>query len=159
MSETNMEFWARRQRDCFLSRRSYEMWAGLLAPIRWVMISGSTVLSLFAGATIVTQSSVFHGHGQVVAGYCALTAGILTGLHTALKCEEYQTECRRLAIAYYSLEIAFQSLERFPPDQRRTFEDELETKYESTVSTAKALVPNLFRRMAAKEIELSPSGR
>lgn len=154
MSEVNMEFWARRERDCLLSRRSYEMWLDILAPIRWIMISGSTVLSLFAGATIVTQSSVFHGHGQVVAGYCALTAGILTGLHTALKCEDYQTECRRLATAYYGLEIAFQAVERFPPDQRRSFEDELETKYESTVSTAKASVPDIFRRKAAKEIEV-----
>jgi len=127
------------------------MWLGVLAPLRWFMVSGSTVLSLVAGATILTDPRILGGSGQSVAGYCALAAGILGGLHSAFKCEEFQTECRRLAAAYSGLEIAFQSITRVDGENRKNRENELEKRYEDTVTNAKAGVPNLIRKRAVKE--------
>ena len=151
MPDNETDLWIQREQQCRIFRRSYEMWLDVLAPLRWLMLSGSTVLSLIAGATILTDPRAMGNNGHLIAGYCALAAGILSGLHSALKCEEFQTECRRLVAAYSGLEIAFQAIRRLDGEERRARENDLEKRYEETVTGAKAAIPNLIRNRAARE--------
>ena len=131
--------------------RTLEMWLGLLTPIRWIMVAGMTVLPLIAGATILTDNDLFGSHARTVTGIFALTAAILSGIHTAFHCDAHQQECRQMIGIYGALEAAFQDLQRSTPEQIASNEKDIEERYEEAVRRARGLAPSSFRSRASKE--------
>src|SRR5882724_4043769 len=104
-----------RERQCRVEHLAYGRWLGILTPLRWVTVSGGTVLSALAGATIFSKTVFVGKQWPIYAGVFALVASVLTGLHTALKCDAHQAECHRLIQLYQSLETGYQAAYALPP--------------------------------------------
>jgi len=99
-----------RVRDCELQRRAFEIWLSALMPANLILVVGAGLLSLFAGASILTQSRVITTQ---TAGFMALASAALTLIHNLLRCDPHQAECRRLRRAYEELRIRYHSLDAF----------------------------------------------
>jgi len=98
MANKSDDFINRREYECHIQRRSLEMWLGWLNPIRWLMVSVTTILSALAAATVLARTSLWASHYQTYAGLCALGSAILSGLHTNLRCDPHQSEGSRLIL-------------------------------------------------------------
>jgi hypothetical protein len=150
-SEEILTFFRQREQQCAIERRALEMWLGLLTPLRWLTVSGGIVFSAIAGATILGKHDLLVGSWPVVGGVCALTASILTGLHTGLKCESHQAECRRLIQVYLSLEAAYQAARLLPPTELALRQSALEERFEQARSNAAASAPGRYRVRAEQQ--------
>jgi aspartyl/asparaginyl beta-hydroxylase (cupin superfamily) len=151
MSSDIASFARRRERDCHIAKRALEKWLAVLNPIRWVMVTATTILSALAAASILGKASLLGVHYETFAGLCALGAAILSGLHTSLRCDPHQTECRNLIAEYDGLEAAFQSVPILEEPKNSAKLADLETKYEQIRSTARVTAPAYFLRNAEKE--------
>ena len=146
-----LELFSQRERQCRVERRAYEIWLGRLTPLKWVTTGGGTLLSILAGATVLGQPKFFGSAWPVYGGALALTSSVLTGLHTALRCDSHQTECHRLINLYSSLEAAFQAARVLPAPQLEAPLKELEGKFEEARMKAAAHAPAWCRRRAQRE--------
>src|SRR6266853_943774 len=152
MGEPPWELLRQRQAQCFVNRRAFEMWLHLLTPLRWFAVSAGTLLPLVAGAKILGTPALLGGQYELVSSLCALAASAITGLHAALKCEEHQSECRRMIQVDLSLEAAYQAAEALPDPQIEEELRELEAKFEAAFSGARAAAPTRFQRRAEQEL-------
>ncbi|MGD0939333.1 MAG: hypothetical protein ABR905_06430 [Terracidiphilus sp.] len=144
----------KRERDCKVERRALEMWLALLTPVRWLTVSGITILSAIAAATILGKPAFFgEPLYSMVAGLCALGASILSGLHTALHCDAHQAECSRLAGVFAGLEAGYQAAQISSATERKAKEQALEKTFTDTITGRTATPPVYFRRRAARELE------
>jgi hypothetical protein len=94
-------------KECGMERRSMEIWLSALSPVNFVLVGMAGVLSLIAGASILTESRII---SETTAGILALVSAASTVLHNRLRCEPHQAEIRRLKSAYSGLETAYDSL-------------------------------------------------
>ena len=99
-----------RVRECELQKRAFEIWLSALRPANLLLVVGAGLLSLFAGASILTQSKIITTQ---TAGFMALASAALTLIHNLLQCDPHQAECRRLRRAYEGLRIRYRSLDAF----------------------------------------------
>jgi len=153
MANKSDDFINRREYECHIQRRSLEMWLGWLNPIRWLMVSVTTILSALAAATVLARTSLWASHYQTYAGLCALGSAILSGLHTNLRCDPHQSEGSRLISLYNGLEAGFQSARRFDDPEQSVMLSELDKNYQQLLSTSTASAPAYFVRRARKERE------
>lgn len=143
----------KRERDCQVERRALEMWLAWLTPIRWLTVSGITILSAVAAATILGKPTILgEPLYSMVAGLCALGASILSGLHTALHCDAHQAECRRLTGVFAGLEAGYQAARTANAAERKAREQALEKAFSETITGRTATPPVYFRRRALKEL-------
>jgi len=150
-------FARRRERDCHIAKRALEKWLTVLNPIRWVMVSATTIFSALAAATILGKASLLGVGYDTFAGLCALASAILSGLHSSLRCDPHQAECRSLIAEYDGLEAGFQSVAILeePASSKRLAE--LESKYEQLRSSARASSPAFFVHAAREESDSAGS--
>lgn len=151
MTSEIASFAQRRERDCHIAKRALEKWLTILNPIRWVMVTATTILSALAAASILGKASLLGIHYETFAGLCALGSAILSGLHTSLRCDPHQAECRNLIADYDGLEAGFQSVSILEEPSSSAKMAELESKYEQIRSSARASSPAFFVRAAEKE--------
>jgi hypothetical protein len=137
----------RRELQCRIERRALERWLHPLTLLKWGTVILGTILAAVAGATALV-GIWFPGQWEVITAICALTASILTGLHTALKCEAHQAECRRLIQVYKSLEAAYQAAQVVPLAQRLNRLEALEARFEEALTKATASAPSRYRDLA-----------
>ena len=146
-----------REVQCRIEQWALEQWLGLLTPFRWLTVGGGTLLSTVAGATVLAKPEAFGTHWPLIGGLCALAASILTGLHTALKCEAHQAECGRLIQVYSALEAAYQAAHVLPPAQRFARQEALESRFEEAKTKATASAPSRYRKRGEMEAMRSKS--
>jgi len=157
MSTPDLQFSLKREVDCRVLRRALEIWLSRLTPMRWFTVSGTTILSAIAAATVFNGHDV-HGHSfKTVAGLCALGATILSGLHTALKCDAYQAECSRMINVLGGLEAGFQAVALLDPDDHLAAVRDLEKKYEGALAGTTVSPPHRYKVMAIRELEATGS--
>jgi hypothetical protein len=139
----------KRQRDCYVEKDAYAIWLALLTPVRWFTVIGGIVLSAVAGAVVLlAEYRVIGDQWRVYGAICAITASVLTGIHTALNCDAHQTECRRLVQLYSGLESRFEAASILPAERIEATFDELEAKFEEAHVEAAASPPEWCRRRA-----------
>jgi hypothetical protein len=136
---------SQREMRCRIEGRALDLWLRPLTLLRWVMVGLGTILAAFAGATALGR---YGDPWESIGGICALTASILTGLHTALDCEAHQAECRRLIRVYASLEAAYQAALVLPLAQRPNRQEALEARFEEALTKANASAPRRYRDLA-----------
>jgi hypothetical protein len=141
-----------RQRHCRIEYIALSGWLSFLTPLRWITIAGGTILSALAGATVLSNGAFLGSAFKIYSGIFALTASILTGLHTALHCDTHQAECRRLIQLYESLELAFQATLALPPSEIPRRFHELEAALHEAKLKATATPPMRYRRRAEHEV-------
>jgi hypothetical protein len=149
----NSQLLARREKDCFVERRAFEMWLGKLTPLKWLVISAGTLLPLVASAKVF---GVLGPGYALVSGLCALVASALTGLHAAFHCDEHQAECRRLISLYASLQFAFQAARTLPEAQVDAKLRELEVEFESAKRNSKAAPSHRLQERAERQAKGNP---
>lgn len=142
----------KRLLDCCSRRRALEMWLGMLKPLRWITVIGSVSLSAIAGAAFLTKTGS-SSTGPLVAGICAITASILSLLHTTFKCDEHQANCARLIGSYESLEASFETLQLTREEPHESEVKMLENRYEELVAESAAIAPARFLKHARQEIK------
>jgi hypothetical protein len=157
MSDTDeqtrlLQLFVQRERQCRIEHRAYDIWLSRLTPLKWLTIGGGTILSALAGATVLGKPEFLGAQWPIFGGVCALASSILTGLHTALKCESHQTECHRLIQLFSSLEASFQAAQALPTSQLQEKFKELEPKFEEARMKATASPPAWCRKRAEREI-------
>jgi len=96
-----------RIRDCDLQRSAFDIRLSKLQPANLLLVVGAGLLSLFAGASILTDSRIITSQA---AGVMALISAALTLIHNLLHCDPHQAECRRLRGLYEELRIKYRSL-------------------------------------------------
>lgn len=148
--QTTIAFLNHRVRQCRVERRALEMWLGRLTPLRWATISGSVILSAIAGATAFNNAAWRGEDVSLITGGCALLAAILTGLHTAFKCEAHQAECHRLVRFYSSLILAYEAVQADPREDLKTRIAALDVRLQEEVLQASASVPVSLRDRAER---------
>lgn len=76
------------------------------------------------------------------------TAAILMAIHKALKCDEYQAECLRLAQFHQSIAISAGSALARPEGERASHQERIAKRLEELTETAKARLPTAIIRRA-----------
>jgi len=143
------EHFRRRLRECQVEAKAYEIWLGLLTPVRWFTVIGGIVLSAIAGGIVLFAEYQVEGEPWRVHGaVCAIFASVLTGIHTGLHCDSHQTECRRLVQLYSGLATAYEAAPLLPGERLNVKFEELEARFEQAKSEAAASPPQWCRRRA-----------
>jgi hypothetical protein len=146
--ETTITLLNRRIQQCRVERRAFEMWLARLTPLRWATISGSVILSAIAGATALNDPVWPGNSAHWVSGSCALLAAVLTGLHTAFKCEAHQAECHRMVRFYSSHILAYEAAYAGPREELDARIAALDVRLQEEVLNASASVPVKYRDRA-----------
>jgi hypothetical protein len=138
---------------CKQERRSYEIWLSRLTPANFVLLGLGGVLSLIAGLSIVTEAKLID---PKVAGWMALIGAVLSGLHSRLKCDPHQAECRRLAAQFAELQTEYERLElELDEAARREQLLSLEHKLATVRAGRTARPSNVSIERARHEIEIN----
>jgi hypothetical protein len=72
------------------------------------LVVGAALLSLVAGATILIENNVLT---KTQSGLLALMSGALTIIHSKLRCEPYQVECKKLSGVYRGIAEDYANLQ------------------------------------------------
>jgi hypothetical protein len=94
--------------ECKRQAGAFDIWLSALKPANLLLVVGAGLLSLFAGASILTESKIITVH---TAGLMALASAALTLIHNLLQCDPHQAECRRLRAAFEGLRTKYGSLD------------------------------------------------
>ena len=147
-----LEHFRLRERQCLVEHRAYSKWLAPLTPLRWITVIGGIALSGLAGIIVLLcEYQRLSNDWRPTGGIFALVAAILTGVHTALNCDQHQAECHRLVHVFSSLEAAFQAARLAPECHLAAKLHELETKFEEAKGNALASAPGWCRRRAEAE--------
>jgi hypothetical protein len=95
--------------------------------------------NLAIGTLVLPLASVFAG-----------VAAILMAVHKALKCDEYQAECLRLAQLHQSIAISAGSALSRPEGERTAHQERIAEKLEEATEGAKARLPTGIMRKAER---------
>jgi len=96
-----------KQRDSLVMSRAYATTLSALTPLNFVLVIGAALLSLVAGASILTENKVLT---NVQSGILALVSSALTIIHSKLGCEQYQAECRKLVSFHRGIAEDYENL-------------------------------------------------
>ena len=127
-----LDLFSQREYELKVEQRAFEIWLGVLEPFGAFSRACGIVLPLVAGFTLLGQSKYLGGTWELISGSLALMAAILTGIHTGLKCDDHQAECRRLIKSFKSLVEGYQAA-------RITDENELKTRFNELEARLKEL--------------------
>lgn len=97
-----------RELECRIHERSYQIWLKVLTPIRWSSISVGVILPSLASVTVFSE--IWEANWQIISGSVLLISGIVSGLHSALKCDTHQTESTRMSKRYSLLAENYREL-------------------------------------------------
>ena len=97
----------RRRDENLVLARAYQGTLNLLMPANFVLVVGAALLSLVAGATILIETSFLN---KVQSGILALVSGAFTIIHSKLRCEEYQAECKKLLAFHRGIAAEYENL-------------------------------------------------
>ena len=143
-----------KSRSTLLSE-AYRLQLGRLWWANLIFVVVPAVLS--AAAAVVAAMKPPHGFFVFDADlpYASAFAGIaavLIAVHKALKCDEYQAECLRLAQAYESIAIAAGYAVSRPADERQEQQKRISEKMEGLAEGAKAQLPTGIMQSAEKRL-------
>ena len=91
------QFAKEKRTACEIQSCAYSLTLSALAPANFVLVVGAALLSLVAGASILTKNDLIT---DLQAGIMALVSGGFTIIHSKLGCDQYQAECKTL-ISFY----------------------------------------------------------
>ncbi|SEP08470.1 hypothetical protein SAMN05444671_4441 [Flavobacterium sp. CF108] len=103
------QYFERKKIECLIQKTAYEKWLTVITPFRWMAIALGVILPAFLGISIFTESGlVTMSNWKIICSSVLLISSIVSGLHTALKCDSHQQECLRLSKQYESLANKFE---------------------------------------------------
>jgi hypothetical protein len=126
----------------------------LVGKLWWANVIFVVVPAVFgtaAAALAAAASSTSSGASRVtlVAAFLAGGAAVLTAVHKALNCDDYQAECLRLSQAFQSIRIRSEAMlaeHNSKPDPKGV--SKLAAEYARLTESAKAVLPDVYIQMA-----------
>ena len=97
-----------KRKTCEIESTAYRLWLSLLMPANLILVVGAGLLSLLAGASLLVDQQII---SKTATGLMALISSAFTLVHTRLKCDEHQAECRKLQSFYRGLAVDYANLE------------------------------------------------
>jgi hypothetical protein len=97
----------KKNNECRIQSCAYSLTLSALAPANFILVVGAALLSLAAGASILTKTALIT---ELQAGIMALVAGGFTIIHSKLGCDQYQAECRKLVGFYKGIAEDYSNL-------------------------------------------------
>lgn len=94
--------------ECAIDAKAYSICLANLVPANIILVVGGALLSLVAGASLLTEQGIIN---KQTAGVLALVSSGFAIIHTKLNCDEYQAECKRLKRLYEGLSEDYANLE------------------------------------------------
>lgn len=94
--------------ECAIDAKAYSICLANLVPANIILVVGGALLSLIAGASLLTEQEIIN---KETAGVLALISSGFTIIHTKLNCDQYQAECKRLKSLYEGLSEDYANLE------------------------------------------------
>ncbi len=125
----------------------------LVGRLWWANIMFVVLPAVFATAAAIFAAGpdfIIPKLAKILAVSLAGVAAVLSAVHKALKCEEYQNECLRLGPAYEGIAIKART-EQISPDLKKL--TELTENFANLAEGAKAPIPNKYIENAKERIE------
>jgi hypothetical protein len=144
MSESGREFVQQIRAQAKVLSEAYRL--RLLGRLWWANLS-----LVVLPAALATAAAIFAARQDAnsaimtsyIAAWLAGGAAVLTAIHKALKCEEYQAECLRLSQAYQSIAIEADSTLSGSDGQPQSLQ-ELGKKFAVLAESVKAPLPDTY---------------
>jgi hypothetical protein len=127
-SQQVLKLFSQREYELKVEQRAFEIYLGVLEPFGAFSKGCGIVLPLLAGFTLLGQSKFLGGTWELISGSLSLMAAILTGIHTGLKCDDHQAECRRLIKELQSLVEGYQAAMTVDESELKDRRSELENR-------------------------------
>jgi hypothetical protein len=137
---------AQRRRECRVEWEAYDRWLGTLTPLRWFTVGGAAILSAIAGAALLKGQEA-SASAHLYAAIAALASTGLTGLHTALDCDVFQTKCRAHVLEFKDLERSYAEWDRQPLNKRQRVLRKLDDRFRKLM-TMDLYTPKWYRTRA-----------
>ena len=135
--------------EAFRLELSRLWWANLMFVVIPAVLA--TAAAIFAALPQDTAGKVAIGTLSLpLASVFAGVAAILMAIHKALKCDEYQAECLRLAQLHQSIAISAGSALSRPEGERTKHQERIAAKLEEVTEGAKARLPTRILRRAER---------
>lgn len=150
--ERVLELFSQREYELKIEQRAFEIHLGVLEPFGAFSKGCGIVLPLVAGFTLLGQSKLLSGTWELISGSLSLVAAILTGIHTGLKCDDHQAECRRLIKALQSLVEGYQAARTADESELKNRFSELETRLKELRNSSDIRPARWCTRRAKQEL-------
>ena len=112
-----------KKTECLVRKEAYDIWLGFLTPLKWTSIAIGVIFPAIAGATFFLK--VFGDKWEIWAAVILLISAIVSGLHSLLKCDIHQEECKRLTKKYEAMADKYNDAIILEPDNMISLQDEL----------------------------------
>jgi hypothetical protein len=124
-------------------------WANLMLVVIPAVLS--TAAAIFAALPRAEAGTLAIGTLSLpLASVFAGTAAILISIHKALKCDEYQAECLRLAQLHQSIALSAGSALSRPEGERTARQERIAERLEEVTESAKARLATKIMRRAER---------
>lgn len=97
-----------KKSECDIKSQAYSITLTRLMPANLLLVVGAALLSLGAGSSLIIDQGII---SKTSAGIMALVSSGFTVIHKTLKCDQYQSECKRLKNLYEGLSADYSNLE------------------------------------------------
>lgn len=132
---------ARKRREgCDNRVNAYTSKIFQLSPSNLVLVVGASLLSLVAGASLFVEQGIID---KKTAGFMAILSSGFTIIHKEMKCDQYQSECKRLKVLFEGLSSDYTNLEiETEPKEYKSKLEMLNNEYSKIIKGAKINLPS-----------------
>jgi hypothetical protein len=139
-----------KRNESRLMSRAYSTTLSALIPANFLLVVGAALLSLVAGATILIENDLLEAPQ---AGVLALLSGAFTIVHSKLGCEQYQSECKKLATFYRGMAEDYANLQVISdPDELKKRFFALNDQLSAAIKSSSALPFDWALAKAKKDV-------
>jgi hypothetical protein len=150
-----LDLFIQREYELEVEQRAFEIWLGVLEPFGAFSKACGIVLPLIAGFTLLGQPNYLGGNWEIISGSLSLMTAILTGIHTGLKCDDHQAECRQLIKSFKSLVEGYQAAKIADESELKTRFHELEARLKELRDSTDIRPARWCTRRAKQELKVA----
>ena len=126
---------------CRVKSKAYSIWLAKLFPANLLLVVGAAIFALISGSANLFQIGDYDY--TLIAGILGLLSAVFTIIHTKLKCDEHQAECKGLKSKFESMAEQYLGLRTFDnEDVFRKKLQELDKEFSKILAEANAQPSN-----------------
>jgi hypothetical protein len=150
-----LDLFIQREYELKIEQRALEIWLGVLEPFGAISRVCGIVFPLIAGFTLFGEPGYFAKNWKIMSGFLALMASILTGIHTGLKCDDHQAQCRQLIKSFKSLIEGYQAARIADESELKTRFNKLEARLKELRDSSDIRPARWCTRRAKQELKVA----
>ena len=151
--EETLKYFDQKHKECLIQKISYDTWLRLITPLRWGAVILGVILPAFVGVSFFIDSGLISKeHWKIICSLVLLVSSIVSGLHTALKCDTHQQECLKLSKQYEALANKFEFAKTYNRNQVEAEAKTLSDKFGDLVGNSTTTPAQWCIDRAAKKV-------